>query len=204
MQYQVNISIDQQSLQMMSMTAQDVALVKSVNSNLPSSGLCVIWTAFQPLLVNTVVWTDSQSLYATQTQTMAGATISMAMISDAALGSAYVFDPYAQFTRAGNGAAEAISLSNQSTQWRNFGLAQRATVNGASQMGPTNVASMNQSMTTAFVPSETVSLFLAPMAQNGQVRSNIPGNALKITLTSASPVANVYFNGSSGTFFWQQ
>lgn len=203
MQYQINISIDQQSLQQMRMAGENVALVKRVGSNPPSSAP-VIWAAFQPLMANTVAWTDSQALYATQTQIMAGATISMSMIFDADVGSAYVFSPSAQFANVGSGAAGAISLDNQSAQWRNFGLAQLATVSGVSQMGPTNVVSVYQNMNTAFVPSETVSLFLSQMSQNGQVLSNIPGNALTMTLSSASPVANVVYDSGSGRFVRQQ
>ena len=68
------------------------------------------------------------------------------------------------------------------------------------QAGPINVVSIYQNMNMEFVPLETVSLFVSQNSQNGQVISNIPGNALTVTLSSASPVANVVYDSCRGWF----
>ena len=204
MQYQINISIDQQSLQQMYMTDENIAFVKHVSSNTSSSSSPVVWVALRPFTSNTIAWVDSYMLYATTTQVEVGATIEMEAESGAAdIGSAYEFTQLSQFSSTGNGTAGAISLANQSAQLKNFGLAQPVMVNGMSEAGPTNIVSLFQNMSTGFEPSETVALFLSQMYQNGQVISNIPGNALTITLSNANSVANVVYESGTGRFIEQ-
>ena len=202
MQYQVNISIDPHSLQQLLATGQMIAVVKKVTSNPAApSAPSVIWTAVHPLVTTTVAWTDSYTLFATSTQIVVGANISVAAESGVvSTGSTHAFNAAGQFVDAGSGAASAIALVNQSAHVSNFGLAQAAVVNGRSQMGPTNVIGIHQNVQAAFVPTEMVLLFVSQTARAGQVVAHLPPNALTVELSSAKPQVHVVFDGGRGGF----
>ncbi len=202
MQYQLNISIDANGLQMIYASGQSVTIVKSVVSNpLPGGTLPVAWTVFQPLEENAVSWTDSYSIYATTTQIMAGAMIVQTSMTPASVqtGWTYTFSN-GQFTGAQGGVSDAFNMSNQQGGMFNFGLSQQAVVNNVMTMAPLNAIPVLQNQVASFTPIQTISVFLSNASNSGTVLGQVPYNALTFSLSS-QVAANIGFNDASNSFY---
>ncbi|HYO91489.1 MAG TPA: hypothetical protein VEQ40_07630, partial [Pyrinomonadaceae bacterium] len=105
------------------------------------------------------------------------------------------------FTGASGTGTSFNVFNNTSAGSFNFGLAQQATVNNVKTIAPLNAAPVPYNLTGHFTPREIVSIFLSSYSDNGTVVSQVSGNALAVTLSSAAPSANVGFNDATNTFF---
>lgn len=206
MNYQINISIDNQGLQTIYNNGLYVTLVKSVVSQPVAQGnLPIAWVAFQPLQQNQVSWQEQFTMYATTTVLQAGATIVMTSQTNTPVqtGWTYTFEQ-GQFNGVSGGSQSTFNLANQQNGNFNFGLAQQAIVNNVQVTAPLNAIPVPYNMSATFTPLETISLFLASYSNNGSVISQVASNALVITLSSQNPVAQVGFNDATNTFYLQQ
>lgn len=205
MQYQITINIDDAGLKKIYQAQQYVTLVKNVIANPLSSGnLPIAWLSFAPLETNQITWTENYYMYASTTELTAGATISMTSQSQTEVQQGWVYT-FAQGQFNGSPAAgSTFNVANQTATGEfTFGLAQQATLNNVSTLAPLNAQPVLFNETATFTPTETISVFLSSLADNGVILSQVASNALGLTLTSQDPSANVGFNDSSNTFFQQ-
>ena len=202
MQYQLNISIDAEGLQMIYASGQSVTVVKIVVSNPLSGGMLpVAWTAFQPLEENSVTWSENYYIYATTTPIMAGATIVQTSMTPAPVqtGWTYTFIN-GQFTGAQGGMSDAFNMINQQGNMFNFGLSQQAVINNVPTMAPLNAIPVLNNQLASFTPVQTISVFLSTSYNGGTVLSQVPYNALTFSFSSQM-AANIGFNDSTNTFY---
>jgi hypothetical protein len=203
MQYQVNISIDSTGLTNIYAAGQAVTLVKSVVSQpLVSGNLPVAWINFQPFQQNAVSWVENYNLYATTTALQAGAKIVQTSVTGAPVVTGFVYD-FAQgfFTGHQGGASGTFNMNNLQQGMFSFGLSQQAMVNNVPVIAPLNAIPVLYNQMATFTPKENVSIFLSNIIDNGIVLSQVASNALTVTLTSQSPMANIAFNDSTNTFY---
>ncbi|HEY1475993.1 MAG TPA: hypothetical protein VGF53_18140 [Pseudolabrys sp.] len=203
MQYQLNISIDSAGVQQIYNQNQAITIVKSVvSAPLNTGNLPVAWINFQPLEENTVTWIENYNMYASTSSVVAGATIQQTSVTNAPVqtGWLYTFED-GVFTGASGGAAGTLNMLNSQGSQFTFGLSQSATVNNVAINAPLNAVPVGNNENCSFTPEENVSIFLSNVVNNGVVLSQVASNALPVTLTSQSPIANIGFTDSSNTFY---
>jgi hypothetical protein len=215
MQYELDISIDENSVKSIGLAGQAVTIVKVVNSYVSTAGSTppqgpnpgyppVAWLEFQPWESNTVIWTEAYEVYASTNGLPVYRTIQPLSSSEQAqLGWMYTLQSN-MFTGAqGGGCAAKYNITNAQGKEHNFGLSQQATVNGnpTATFVPLNSIPVLNNQQARFSPTETVSIFLSTYIGYGTLLSEVPEQALTVTLTSQSPSANIGFNDSNNTFY---
>ncbi|MDP9729890.1 hypothetical protein FY534_14105 (plasmid) [Alicyclobacillus sp. TC] len=85
--YTLNIEIDAESLKKIYASNEKLTLVKQTDPSQTE----VAWVAFYPFENNTVQWTESYAVYASQTELTAGTTIKKVSTRSAADQNAYAF-----------------------------------------------------------------------------------------------------------------
>ena len=204
MNYQLNISIDNQGLQNIYAAGQRVTIVKSVTTNpLAGGNLPVAWVTFMPLNNNNISWIETYSIYASAVSIVAGATLSQNSSTQPGIQPGWTYTLQNGFF---SGAAGSGSTFNAANQWQGgpittFGLAQPATVNNVNVLAPLNATTVLYNQTASFTPIENVSIFLSSYSNNGVVISQVASNALPVSLSSQAPVANIGFNDATNTFY---
>lgn len=204
MQYEVNISIDNEGLKKIYDAYKSVTLVKNMSM---TEGflfdLPIAWLVFQPLRENLVSWPGSYYLYVTSTGLRSGATISIGALTDseAQLGFLYTF-AQGHFSKTGGGLANAYNVSNQMQSGSfGFGLAQRAMVNNVQALAPLSAIPLLYNEQAGFTPQETVSVFLSSYSHNGTIITQVAGNALTVTLSGQQAAINIGFDNNANTFY---
>jgi len=145
----------------------------------PSS---VVWLSWHPLTGNIVTWQENYYLYATVTQTQAGATITTSTNIPAIVGRKYVLDDTG-FHDAGSGAPSGtIYVTNNSSTTFYCGLAQPAVVSGQSDSG---LCAMNRVIVpghqaASFAPIVRLWAYIGMTANNGAVASAVSSTPFEI------------------------
>lgn len=203
MQYQLNINIDNIGLNTIYNAGLAVTLVKSVVSNpLAQGNLPIAWLEFQPFQSNIVTWVENYYAYATTQVLQSGASVTMTSQTSTPIQTGWTYNfQHGQFAATPGGSAGVYTVENGGTATYNFGLAQQAIVNNVPTFAPLNAQPIPFNMEATFTPQETVSIFLSAYVNNGVVISQVASNALSVTLTSQSPVANIGFNDSLNSFY---
>lgn len=208
MHYGINIRISQKGLQNIYAAGMKVTLVKSIISNpMPAGNLPIAWVSFQPLMENNVSWETLYHLYGTTTALQDGVKIVMTSQTEtpAQLGWLYTFQN--GFFTGAQGGGDTFNIANQMQSGSltpfSFGLAQQAIVNNVKTFAPLNAVPVLYNNRASFTPQEKLSVFLSSYSDNGTVISQVASDALGITLTSQSPIANVGFNDANNTFYLQ-
>jgi hypothetical protein len=149
-----------------------------------------------------VTWVESYAIFATTTPLQAGATIAETAMTGAPVqaGWTYTFQN-GRFEGASGGASGSFNVVNQQSGAFSFGLSQQASVNNVQVNAPLNATPVLFSASASFVPEATVSVFLSSSMNNGVVLSQVPYNALTISLTLQNPTANIGFDDSNETFY---
>ncbi|HYO91488.1 MAG TPA: hypothetical protein VEQ40_07625 [Pyrinomonadaceae bacterium] len=204
MQYEVNISIDNEGLRKIYDAYKSVAFVKSLSlTNGLLFNLPIAWLSFQPLQENQVVWQGSYYVYATSTILRYGSTIGMSSLteSEALRGEAYIF-AQGHFTMSAGGLAGAYNISNQMETGRfSFGLAQSALVNNVQVLAPLSALPLLYNEQVSLMPEEDILVFLSPYGNNGTVIPPIADNALSINLSSQRPSVSINFDNNTNSFY---
>lgn len=204
MQYEVNISIDNEGLKKIYDAYKCVTFVKSQSLtrgllfNLP-----IAWLSFQPLQENQVAWQGSYYVYATSTILRYGSTISMSSLteSEALRGAVYIF-AQGHFTTSAGGMASAYNISNQMERGSfSFGLAQSALVNNVQVLAPLSALPLLYNEEVSLMPEENIMVFLSPYGNNGTVIPQVSDNALNLNLSSQYPSVNINFDNNSNSFY---
>ncbi|HEX8705402.1 MAG TPA: hypothetical protein VF815_41600 [Myxococcaceae bacterium] len=208
--YQLNFTIDAGGVAAINGASQYITIVKQLNPlTSTSAGPPVAWLTFPAAQMITVQWEENYFLYATNAQLQAGATIvSTASTPDAALAQAeYTFSSDLVFGLpqiSPNIPAGTFEVNNQvgNNTWQ-FGLAQKATINGSKIPSPVplNIVPVLNNETATFTPEETVSIFLQSYSNNGVVLTQVAGNALQVMLSGTNPSVNIDFDDVNNTFY---
>ena len=194
-QYRIHIQISDVGLDAIYTANQEVALVQGLQ------GQPVVWSAFRPLLQNTVTWNDDYLVYGSAGGPFVPGTevIEQANIV-ATLGATYTISQ-GMFTSAATGSPGLYTVVNQQDPGYGFGLAQDVVVNGKlMEGGPVSVTPIFLNAPTMFLPATAVFLFLTPVIKSGTVLAGLPPNTLDITLDPNQPVADVTFNNDAMAF----
>jgi len=199
MQYQLNIAFDDEGLEQIYGAAQTVTLVRSFTSGADSY---VAWVTFQPFENNIITWTESYYIYATTYPLQAGTSLVILSQTQEVVQQGWTYAlENGMFVGAAGGASNAYSAENQQYNGINFGLVEEAVINGVTTSAPINGVAVLVNQAAAFVPLENVAVFLSSYSKNGVVLSSVPSNALVVTFTTETPVANVSFNDDTNTFY---
>ena len=174
---------------------QKVTIVKEVDG---TNGSRTVWLAFSPFEGNDVEWQTEYGVYASNTQVLPGATISMlSSVNPAQKELSYPFEN----GTFGNPTNELPDMSygvrNNSPDLLTFGLAQAVSANGSRfDSNPLNAVPIRNSQNGIFRPVERVQVFLSANFDNGVVITNVIGDALTVDLTN-EPNQTIHFNGSN-------
>ena len=198
--YQLNIQIDEQGLNTLIQAGQLVTIVKSAGGGTP-----VVWVTFNPMMMNTVTWTEQYSVYASTTQIQDGAQIITQSTQPAVGGNTYTlsggqFDngqpglPATQFGVTNNDPNFSVGGNQMVTS----GLYQGAIVNGGSTASPLNAVGIPYQQSGTFAPSEQVQVFASYYQNNGLVISSVSALALRVDLTQGPQT--IHYDDASNQF----
>ncbi len=198
--YTLNFTIDQAGVNAINGAQQFVTIVKSNLSGAPVDNP-VAWLAIKPMETITVTWEEQYVIYASQTQVSNGAVITMSsQTADVIDGWLYTLSPNLTFTGAENNSPGSFEMLNKAGVNLTGGLAQTGTINGKSVTAPLNAVGVLNTETASFEPLETVSIFVSSYQNNGCVISDVASNAYVVTLSSASPTANIGYDDTNNVF----
>ncbi|MDD5411194.1 MAG: hypothetical protein PHF31_07235 [Methylobacter sp.] len=208
MQYQLKINISTTGLNNIYAAYQTVTLCKQVTYYVSTSKAAtsvmpsLVWIAFEPLQVNTVIWTNNYSVYASGTALQPGNTISPNSSIPAQNSMLYTFSDGC-FTAGTTGGANTINVANQENSGTyNFGLTQQASINGVSATTPVNCVPILYNEQANFTTSEMVYIFLSSCESGGGiVISQLPTGALTVSLSSQDSSATIGFNDTTNLFY---
>lgn len=215
--YTINITIDAAGLQTIAANNLAVTLAQPVSGYVGTAlaksalgtgnGPAIAWLAFTPSSFNQVVTGNGYFLYMTTTPTaQPGTVIQVNSITSATveLSAIYAYqNGYLSGPTSLLGPTGAYSVENlaASTQSLNFGLAQNAIVNSASQQAVLNAMPMSRNMQASFYPPSSLLIFLSSCTSNSTVIPSWPANALALTLPTTAATFNVAFNDTTNTFY---
>jgi hypothetical protein len=211
MRYELDISIDENAVSSIVQAMQAVTIVKVVTSIVMTADgskttttqgyLPVAWLEFQPFETNTVTWTETYQIYASNTVLVAGTPLQQLSNAQVQLGMMYTFETNT-FNESSCDQSATYNLKNAQGTKFNFGLSQQAIVNGSqSAFAPLNAIPVLNNQQATFSPIDTVYIFLSTYCGDGVVISGAPGQALAVTLTPQTPVAKIAFNETTNTFY---
>jgi len=213
--YELDLSIDAKAVSSIVQAGQAITIVKAVTSFVMTADdsrrkatqnyLPVAWLQFQPFENNTVTWTETYQIYASNTVLNTGALIQQLSSAQVQLGWIYTFEKNIFTGSKSCDPLTTYNLENEQGATFNFGLSQQATVNNSqSAFAPLNAVPVLNNQQATFSPLETVYIFLSTYCGDGVVISHVPGQALAVTLTPQTPVAkNIAFNDTTNTFYLQ-
>ena len=183
--YFLEIQFTSKGLATVNAAGQQVAIVKSTT---PTSSP-VVWVAFHPEMNNHVTWTEEYSVYGSNSEIVAGATISTASSFEALASESYPFVG-GQF-EAGVAGLEPTQYGvlNQDVNFPMLtaGLAQVPNGSGSSAgPSPLNATLVPFGESGIYTPIEQVSVFALANANNGLVISSVQSQALLVDLTETT------------------
>jgi hypothetical protein len=200
--YQLNINFSQTDLASIRAAGKRVIITKQTYA---SSGPKVAWLAFLPQANNTVSWQDQYTMYASRSELQNGTTIQMMSQAPAQETKYLPFNSSGLF-----GAAAAATLPLNCYGVQNgyhsrstlvFGLAQKATVNGAVFLdSPTNAGIVFQNQSESFSPLDALSILVHADVQNGMVISSMTSPELRVTFDAGSSEHTITYDATIGGF----
>jgi hypothetical protein len=195
--FNLEIQIDQQGVQQLQASGQQIGIVKETNP----SQLPVVWAGFPPQAVSNVSWDDEYSVYASQTQIQPGAILQILSTARAQGGEIYPFNNgFFQPGQPGLPSNEyGVRNEDQGLPQLSAGLAQTAGGSAGGRLSPTGVAPALFQNVTPFTPSEILQVFASPQARSGEILQSVPPQALRVDFSSQSN-QTIHFNDATGTF----
>jgi hypothetical protein len=200
MQYELDITIDDDGLDAIHRAGQAITVVKGV----AAAGIMpVAWLQFRPMESNFVSWAAAYYAYATQTALQPGARIMRTSHSNGIVqaGLLYTLNAAGVFVGTPSAGNLTLGIANGHGDALGFGLAQAATINGVPVLAPVNAALLLNGERAAFTPDETVSVYLSPFIDNGVLLSDVDAGALRVMLTPQAPAVSIGFNDASNRFY---
>jgi hypothetical protein len=196
--YTLNIDIDSTDLQAIYAAGESVTIVKQ-----SPTGPSVAWVAFLPFEANTITWTDSYALYASNTGVQGGAVISQLSNVAASPGLKYPFSN----GNFGPGVPDSTlppntyETNNQMSAFSTltFGLAQSVQVNGTAQPNnPINAQTVPLNQTATFTPYDNITVFLQSQVQSSQVLTTVTSQNIQLSFGGATTTQTISYTAASG------
>jgi len=198
-QYTLNVGFDNRSLDAIYRAGQQVTLVKQLPHSQP-----VAWVTFDPLNKNTITWTENYAIYASTTQTQAGAVIDELSDIMAVDANSYPFvNGHFQNGQSGIVGTGEYGIQNRATQFDmlTFGLAQGISVNGVAKPNqPINAQSVLKMQNAVFTPFENVMIYLHAHVESSMIVTDVEGFATTLTFGGSQIVNNVQYDMDAGKF----
>lgn len=193
MNYTLNINIDPADLSSIMMSGNQVQLY-SITDN----GTAVVWLAFNPLVQNTITWTEQYEIYVSNTQVVNGASVNIMASTNASPQNLYTWTGMSFNTQPAPALGSTQYMLGNSAMpmpHATLGLAKAANVNGM-QTGnnPVNATEVmaNATIITGYQPR----VFLAiGNQQQGTIASTLPHNGCYVDYTGASSLTAQYAGG---------
>ena len=216
MPYTLTINIDSQGLTQIANASEYVTIVQYVTQyaqsmsaanvkavTMASTQLSVAWLSFSPFNNNTVVWTNSYAIFATNGAPSIGTPVTMSSQTPVAaqLGWTYTLQNGTFTAASGNGSGYIVSNQQSSSSGSGiyFGLAAQATVNNTPQSWqPMNAFFVPYNQSGWFLPAQQISIFVSTCSTNGTAIPAL-GGGTTIDFSSAS-TATVQFNDTTNAF----
>src|SRR5262249_52063362 len=184
--YELDISINANAVSSIVQAGQAITIVKAVTCFVMTTGdsrakttqnyAPIAWLQFQPFENNTVTWTETYQIYASNTVLNTGTLIQQLSSTQVQLGWVYTFERNIFNRSKSCDQLTTYNLANEQGTTFNFGLSQQAIVNGSqSAFAPLNATPVLNNQQATFSPLETVYIFLSTYCGDGVVISRVPG-----------------------------
>lgn len=174
--FDLTLLIDSAGLQKIRAANHHVVLARQIGMGKAN----VAWLAFDPIMKNSVSWSDSYGLYASQSPIQPGVRIVMlSSIPQAELGLAYSY-ANGLFSPTGSASPGMVTVQNSSHGNLTMGLTQSAVANGEpANLFPVNAAPAYPNQNVSFTPSDTTYVWIG---------AEIPDLLIDGPPTTATPV----------------
>ncbi|MBD7912206.1 MULTISPECIES: hypothetical protein [Clostridium] len=198
--YRLNLSINSVDIKTIYDAQEKIVILKKTSSGFP-----IAWVTFLPFEGNYVSWEENYSLYASNTEIQAGATIVKLSEVAATPKQLYkfnkgTFDLPETFPGAEEGQYIASNKMNSFNSLV-FGLAQKVEFNGNSIPGsPINASIVPLNQIVKFTPYEQIVVFLQSRVTTGSVITEIDSQPLEITFGGSITTIDVVYDSSIGGF----
>jgi hypothetical protein len=202
--YTLTIQFDPNDLQTISLANELVTIVSDVSAIVTSAQpantinmmaiipTSVVWQAFQPFENNTVTWSDSYQLYASQVLPAGGAIIQQQAQQTAVVTKILPYQINGIFGPPESGVSLPMNVFGVSNQYQSasylaFGLSAAANVNGMSiASAPMNASAVPTNQDAQFSPTNNVQVFLQTGTANGMVLPNSIANVTPFLLSAST------------------
>lgn len=181
--YTLSIQFDQASIDTIYANGQYLNISKY--GGIAGDPQSVVWLSWHPMTGNIVTWQENYYLYATRSETQAGATITTSTNIPAIVGRKYVLDNTG-FHDAGEGAPKGTIYLTNNSDFKYFcGLAQPASVSGESSSGlnALNQVVVPAKQSASFAPIVRLWAYIGMTANNGAVASSVSSTPFEINYT---------------------
>lgn len=208
MEYDLELSIDTDSLRVLKAAQMKVVLAKPVND--PGAAPNAVWLVFDPFEQNSVQWREEYGLYASNTAIANRAMIQkMSQVKPPATDQAsYSFNADATFTGPFTGGdtpkgtfAVGNNMPTSSYPSLTFGLMQNAVVNNIkAEFKPVNAATVPAGTTVSFTPLTTIWVWLQADLVSGTVLTSVVSKAYVATFGGSKSTISLAYDPSRGGF----
>jgi hypothetical protein len=196
--YSLNIDIDTTDLQTIYAANELVTIVKQ-----SAAGPLVAWVAFPPFEANTLTWTDSYALYASNTSVQGGAVINQLSNILAGPGLKYPFlnGDFGTATPDGALPPNTYETVNQMSAFPmlTFGLAQDIQLNGKAQPNrPINAQAVPLNQTATFTPFDNITVFLQSQVQSSMMLTTVTSQSIPLQFGGSTTSQTISYTAASG------
>lgn len=196
--YTLNIDFESSELHPIYAANEQVTIVKQ-----SAGGTTVAWVAFVPFPNNTVGWSDSYALYASNTFVQSKAIISQLSNTPASPGLKYPFNDglFGSGTRDSSLPPNTYEALNQMSAFPTltFGLAQGVQVNGTAQPNnPINAQIVPLNQTAEFTPLDKITVFLQSQVQTGMVLTTVTSQSIELSFGGSTTSQTITYSAASG------
>ncbi|MDH6457795.1 hypothetical protein M2102_001424 [Fusobacterium sp. PH5-7] len=202
--YKLNIKMDKEDLVLLNSADSKVVLAKENLENFGNSNDFtdeIVWVAFQPWEINSIIWESKYSVYISETKKKSGAVIEKASWEEAEPKTKiYSFNDgyFIEEQFSGEAHPTAYYIKNNYYKPETFGLAQSVKVGEKLyEANPINAMTILNNEKVYFIPTEKIKVFIAARAENGKVISVAQSQALLLDFTEKPEITITYDRSTS-------
>lgn len=201
--YKLNIKFRESDLDLIHQAGERVILVKHTEGNADSQ---VAWVSFDPLMYNTIEWSNEFAVYASTSELQNSAKVNMMSDKMADPKIVYSFEsghfknPVVSDTMGAN--TYAIVNNYEKKKACTFGLAQQIVVNDeAFPNKPINAILVPYGQSVKMTPIEKIDVYLMADIETSTVVSKIMSPVLTVTYRDEECKQTIEYNGDMGKFY---
>lgn len=206
MNFKLHINFTEEALEIISKAHQRIVLIKQTAGNKDTA---VAWVSTKPWMRNSIEWTESFALYASNSEIMNGATIHKMSDKAAACGIQYKLAEGMLKTTGimASNPENSYIIRNEQDDYPavTAGLAQSVSVNGTAYVNnPINAVYLPLGQTATMTPIERVRISLQNDINDGTVITHLTSDALDICYEEGETEHIVGYNPKTGRFFLEK